>query len=59
MQGFRTPLMEAIIHKNSKLANLLIEAGADIHAVDSVSKRRACAPVEWVSRFTNVCSHHI
>ena len=51
VQDFRTPLMEAIIHDNDKLVELLINAGADVNAVDLVSKRCAGVPVRRVSRF--------
>ena len=51
MQDFRTPLMEAAILDNYKLAELLIMAGADVNAVDLVSKRCADVPVTCLSRF--------
>ena len=50
-QDFRTPLMEAAIADNYLLVDLLIEAGADVNAVDLVSTRYAGVPVRCVSRF--------
>ena len=44
-QHGRTPLMEAAIDNNASLVKLLIKAGADIDAVDPVSKRCASESV--------------
>ena len=38
-QNGRTALMEAAIHDNATVAELLIQAGAVIDAVDAVSQR--------------------
>ena len=48
VQDSRTLLMEAAIHDNARLAELLLQAGAVIDAVDPVSQRAAA---EWVCRF--------
>ena len=42
-QDFRTPLMEAAIHNAAELVELLIQADADIDALDPVSKQPICS----------------
>ena len=51
VQDFRTPLMEAAIHNKPKLTKLLIEARADVNAVDLVTERCVDVPVPCLSRF--------
>ena len=51
VQNFRTLLMEAASHNKHKLAELLIEARADVNAVDRVTERCVDVPVPCLSRF--------
>ena len=39
VQDSRTLLMEAVIHDNAKLAEIVIKGGAKIDRLDTVSKR--------------------
>ena len=56
-QDFRTPLMEAAIDDNDELVERLVHAGADVNAVDLVSKQ--CAGACWVGMAVYPVGHAV
>ena len=50
MQYSRTPLMEAVIHDKYELADVLIEARADITDEDEVSRLQVVFFGVWLER---------